>query len=446
MKQIKKIIIGMAIFLATILPLDAASFGMSSSSYQVAPYGTFTINVGGDCIGRVDLYVTNGTLSTDSVWVEQGYISVRVTAGTSGVVTVTATPVVGFSDADANLYNPGSRSVSVNISDNSSSGSTGNSRPTTPSVQKSSDNNLSSLTINNGELSPSFNTDTLEYKVELNKDVTKLTITATGRDQKAKVEGTGEIDLKPGNNLLEIKVTAENGDVKVYKINAHVDETPEVYLDYKKEKIGIVRNYEGVKIPENFKKDEYTLNDEIITVFTSENFTLIYGVNDKNEKSFYLFDKEKNEILNKFIPLNINNNVIYVIDKDTKVNGVISKQVKINEEEVNCYEFKANNNYCILNVINSEGKHLQYLYETSENTIQLLPSFLLKENKNSINFNIIIYICICIALMTIPLIIIVLLLRKIKKDEKEINEAKELINKMQTEKIKKKGKKNEKNN
>lgn len=153
MKKLKLLTVGIFLFIVSIVSLNAASFGMSSSVREVAPNGTFVINVGGDSIGRVDLKVTNGTLSTNSVWVEMGYVSVTVTAGGSGTVTVTATPVTGFSDADANIYNPGSRTVSVNISSgsNQSSNSSTSTRPSTPTTPKSGDNNLSSLTVNNGE-------------------------------------------------------------------------------------------------------------------------------------------------------------------------------------------------------------------------------------------------------------------------------------------------------
>ena len=139
-------------------------------------------------------------------------------------------------------------------------------------------------------MNPSFNKDTLEYKINLNADITKININAETEDSKAIVEGTGEKDLKPGNNFIEIKVIAENGNEKIYKINAYVDETPLVFLDYNKEKIGIIRNYEGVNIPENFTKEDYTLNDKTISIFTSEHLTLIYGLNEKNEKSNFKLD------------------------------------------------------------------------------------------------------------------------------------------------------------
>lgn len=87
-------------------PVFAASFTASASVQEVKPGGTFTIRIGGSCIGRVNLTATNGTVSQSAIWVEENYQSVTVTAGASGTVTVTATPEAGFSDPDANEYKP----------------------------------------------------------------------------------------------------------------------------------------------------------------------------------------------------------------------------------------------------------------------------------------------------------------------------------------------------
>lgn len=111
------------------MPAMAASFSMSSSTQQVNPGSRFTVSVGGDCIGRVNISVSNGTASTSAVWVEENFQTVTITAGSSETVTVTATPEAGFSDSDANEYRPGSRSVSVKIIAPSNPGTT---QPTTP--------------------------------------------------------------------------------------------------------------------------------------------------------------------------------------------------------------------------------------------------------------------------------------------------------------------------
>ena len=388
MKKIKLIIFSVLAILFCCSSVNAASFSMSSKVSSVKPNGTFTVSVGGDCIGRVNLSISNGTLSTSSIWVEQGYVNVTVTAGGSGKVVVTATPVTGFSDSDANIYNPGARSVSVNIASNNTTTPT---KPTTPdtSNKKSSDNNLSSLSVDVGELSPAFDKSKTEYNLNLPASTNKIVIKGTLSDSKAKVNGLGEVTLKVGENVINITVTAENGSKKVYVIKAYVDETPQVYLNYKNEKIGVIRNNSDMPTLEDFSNSEYKIDDNTINLFTKDNLNLIYGINEKNERGFYLFNKYSNDNL--------------TIDKIT-----------INEQEVACSKFKnGNDNYCILKVLKEDGSLKNYLYEKTEGTIQLYNDFktcpeIKKEDKN-----IVVYVLSGIVFLTTS--IIVFLLYKIKK-------------------------------
>ena len=99
----------------------------------------------------------------------------------------------------------------------------GNTTPTTPTETpeedpKSTNNNLSGLSVSTGTLSPEFNADTTEYTVTLPADATTISIDASAADEKAAVEGTGEHSLKAGTNEIAINVTAENGDVKTYYV------------------------------------------------------------------------------------------------------------------------------------------------------------------------------------------------------------------------------------
>ena len=90
MKLIKKVLMIVSSFILVmglfILPgsLMAASFGMSASTSTVVPGGSFTISVGGNCYGKVDLSVSGGFISTNSIWVDNDYQTVTVTAGSSG--------------------------------------------------------------------------------------------------------------------------------------------------------------------------------------------------------------------------------------------------------------------------------------------------------------------------------------------------------------------------
>lgn len=132
-------------------PTYAASFNMTSSSKQVAPGGTFSVSVGGDCIGRVNIKVTGGTTAQTAIWVEENYQTITVTAGNSGTVTVTATPEAGFSDSDANEYKPGNRTVSINIvapsqpTETKPSGNTSNTNTNNTSTSKPTTNQNSAV-------------------------------------------------------------------------------------------------------------------------------------------------------------------------------------------------------------------------------------------------------------------------------------------------------------
>lgn len=389
MKYGKLIIFTIVTMFLFISPATAASFNLTSSTKQVSPNGTFTVSVGGDCIGRVNITVSNGTISTSSVWVEQGYQTITVKAGSSGSVTVTASPVTGFSDPDANIYNPGTRSVTVNIS-SPSNPSISQTKPTTqtkPQVQtpaKSANNNLSSLITNIGELSPKFDSNINEYSLNLPSDTTSIKISSTSSDSKAKINGLGDISLKPGNNTINITVTAENGSTKVYVIKAYVDDTPQVILNYKGSKIGVIRNFEGVTIPEGFTEKNFEIDSHTISLFTNKNITIIYGLDEKDEKHFYLYDNKKNECVSKFIPISTGGHNLYIIDPID--DDLTLSTITINDEKIDCYKFGNNiDNYCLISSISTDGKTLKYLYESTENTIQLYPSFLTNNVSNPSN-------------------------------------------------------------
>lgn len=202
----KYLVITIVLFFILILcgvPVNAASFGISSSTGQVAPNQSFTVSIGGQCIGRVNISVSNGTASASSIWVEQNYVPVTITAGSSGSVTITATPTPGFSDPDANEYAPGSRSTTVTIYEapttNTEQPPVNTNKPTTKPNKveaKSSNNLLSSLVVENSDLLPSFDANVSEYGVNLPAGTSKINITASAADTKSTLEGTGEIEVK----------------------------------------------------------------------------------------------------------------------------------------------------------------------------------------------------------------------------------------------------------
>lgn len=91
--------------------------------------------------------------------------------------------------------------------------------------QPSENNFLSSITVKvNDEVrtyTPEFNLETEDYYLNVDSTETKITINARPEDSKATIEGLGEQNVKSGENIYEIKVKAESGSIKTYRIHVN---------------------------------------------------------------------------------------------------------------------------------------------------------------------------------------------------------------------------------
>jgi hypothetical protein len=88
-------------------------------------------------------------------------------------------------------------------------------------IKEGSENNypvLSSLTVNKGSLYPSFNQLCTSYRVSVGNSVNSITLSATPYPLTASVEGDGEKTLVPGENIFNVTVTSETGEVQTYTL------------------------------------------------------------------------------------------------------------------------------------------------------------------------------------------------------------------------------------
>ena len=84
----------------------------------------------------------------------------------------------------------------------------------------SNTNSLSSLTLSSGTLN--FNENTTVYELKVPNDTDKITVDATLTDESSSfVDGYGprERELAVGDNIIEIKIKAESGEIKTYTLN-----------------------------------------------------------------------------------------------------------------------------------------------------------------------------------------------------------------------------------
>lgn len=126
---------------------------------------------------------------------------------------------------------------------------------------KSNNNFLKSLDVKNYKLTPEFDKQTLEYYLDLPSSVKEIIIEANADDDKAKVDGTGIIEIKENQTDYRVDVTSESGTVRTYIIK----------LDNSNSK-------EETKVEENQNE-----TSEVVEAFNSYNNNTIDSKIDEND-------------------------------------------------------------------------------------------------------------------------------------------------------------------
>lgn len=88
----------------------------------------------------------------------------------------------------------------------------------TGSQTASGNNYLKYLQISEEGLTPYFTRNVTDYAITVGENVNDIEILAKAEDENARVQISGNNNLKEGNNEISIKVTAENGYYRVYTI------------------------------------------------------------------------------------------------------------------------------------------------------------------------------------------------------------------------------------
>ena len=144
--------------------------------------------------------------------VSAGTVSGAGTFNANSSVTVTAT-----ANSDYSFYNWTKNGTQV--STNASYTFTITENVTLVANFKSSNANLSNLTVNSGTLVPAFSPATTSYSVDVEHSITSISITGTVQDANATVAGNlSNAPLNVGENNFTITVTAQNNSTKSYLV------------------------------------------------------------------------------------------------------------------------------------------------------------------------------------------------------------------------------------
>ena len=235
------------------------------------------------------------------------------------IIYITTVFLIGISIFNSNAANnTNSSSNTANTSTNSSSSSS----------KTSSNANLSNLGIRPYDFS-GFRYATTKYEVTVPANIESVEVYAQAQDSKAKVSGTGTKELKEGENIAEVTVTAEDGTTKTYTITITKESSSEnpstTTADTSKEEEGeglASLNIQNVEISPEFKTNVY----EYTAKYIGEATSMQIQANPTNEE--YTVEIVGNEELKE------GENIITILVSESNGDNVATYQITLNKSLV----------------------------------------------------------------------------------------------------------------
>ena len=236
----------------------------------------------------------------------------------------------------------------------------------------SSDNNLASLEVEGYSLSPEFNKNTTNYKVEVDSNTTSVNVKATANDSKARISGIGDIEVGEGANTINVVVEAENGSTKTYTIVVNVKEKDPINVKVDKEDLSVVRKSDELKdlVKDYYVETTVKINDEEVPAYKIEalDLTLVALKDDKGNIKFYTYDDGKYSLYQE---LSGGNLIIHLLDKGKHPANYKKYTVTIDGEKYTVYKLNKKSKYYLVYGENVEtGKKGLYLYDSVDKSVQ----------------------------------------------------------------------------
>lgn len=400
-KLVLKLNIILVVFFLGISITNAASFKVSVGSRSLSKGTTTNLVIKGtDVTGRFNISSSNSSvvsIGDDRVWIENDSVTIKLSALSVGTSTITITPS-GVSDSNGNAANLSAQTIKITVS---------------LPREKSTDNTLSSLSVEGYDISPSFDKDTLDYSVSVPEGTKSININASATSKYASITGNGTKEVVEGINNLSIVVKSESGTERIYNLVVNViDENP---INVKVDNI----NYTVIKLrsnftcPDLFSESEVVIDNIPIPACTNEliDYTLVgLKQEDGTIVSFRYLD-------NKYIKYNeLSSNNIKLINEeyDGKIKGLQETKISINDVEYQAFKFSDKSKYFVIYGVNvSTGEKGLFVYDSVNKTFSGYDSeyidYLTKQNETYL------YIIVAFGAGLFLAIICILLLNKNKK-------------------------------
>ena len=430
MKKIFVFLITLTIFVGKVY---ASGYDLSVTSNTVTVGNSISLNINvSDAAGKFIISSSNSSIisvSSSSVWIDNTTQSVTLKANKEGsaTVSVTASDVTGYDGGNIS----GTKSVTITVKAKTVPKTNNNATYTAP---KSSNNFLTSLSVDNFKINEPFDKEKLEYTLTVPADTEKIKINAQLADSSASIIGVGEVKVAAGINSLEIVVTAQNGSKRTYKLNVTVEEAKPIKVTIDNIEYTVVRKRKELpKISEYYEEKEITINGETIEGYYNKklNYTLVGLKNKKGNIDYYIYKNNKYTLYKEY---SFNGTILQIIDKEVK-KGYKKTSFIYDNDKITSYqavkpnllkntyaldnnEITGNQFYLFYGKNIETGKTSLYQYDALEKTVQRYNIELLDMyKKNSSTYYTYLIICIVVIAVLITSIVALLLVNRNKKNQ-----------------------------
>ncbi len=372
MKQVFKGIIIFLVSFLCITTVSAASFSLSAGSRNLTKGGStkLTISVS-DVTGRFNISSSNSSvisISDTYAWLENNSYTLTLNALSVGSSTITVTPA-NVSDGSGNPANLSAKSITISVA---------------LPREKSTNNDLASLSVEGYELTPAFNKKTLEYSVAVPSEINEVTINAKAADSYASVKGAGKVEVSEGSNRFEIVVTSETGKAKTYVVTVNVEDNNPIEVDVDGKTYTLVKNSKSLTMPENFTETSVKINDYPIPAFYNEQskITLVGLKDEAGNIGLFIYEDGK---YTPYKALKVGNLTLMILDINSSFDYYKKSSITINDVDYECLKYNNSKTYALFYAKNlNTGEENYYMYDSKEQTVQRYDDTLIKDLENKI--------------------------------------------------------------
>lgn len=433
--KIKYFIVMLMVFVLFSTVANAASVSISSNSYSITKGGSVTVTAsvssdspivsiegtlrctGAGASGGVDMAFDD---ASNSLYSKSYSVTVKGTSAGTITCSVTGARLTNMNSDGWN--NISDKSISITVKE-----------PVyIPPKTYSSNNNLKSLGIEGYSISPGFSKDIKEYSVEVPNGTEYVVITADKEDNTASISGVGEVSVNEGINKIEVKVTAENGNVNTYIINVTVKELDPIEVEINGKKYNIIRKEGIIEVPENYDKSSIKMGDEDVLCYKNiVTGNILIGLKDSEGNGKYYSYEEKSNKYSVYNGYKIGNVSLSILSMPSSKlpDGYAKVSFEYNENKIEGYQYiekgvtyaadenvKGNDFYLLYAINEVSGEEGLYVYDKLEGTVQRFNSSLVLAYKQKAD-NYLLYLLVSVALLAVAVITLMLVLIKKKKNK-----------------------------